>query len=894
MKPPFQTNPFLRVSILTHSKLIHAAGFGVTLCVAVMSPSARAASQTWDGGVDGTGTTLQTTTNWSGDTTAPTSGETATFSDTNGTSGNLSLTYDNTFTGGSNGVSLSMAGLHTGSLAIDPGTSTTALRLKNLTIDSGAGAFTFGNGNAEVLNLTLGSGNAGFTTNAFTNNSSNTAILKSDVKFGSGGAVQSRALTFDGSGNWQVDTVLKPSQTIGGAITTNAAGSFTLIKKGTGSLALNATNTGNNAINDTTGLRSVTIEQGTILAGANGALGGLGNTAGAGAVTLGLSGSNSANLLNTGAFTQANAITVASGNTGTLTLGGNHITGTSVYSGAITLNSNVILSAATGGQVNFTGAIGGNGNTTVTGGGMVAISGSNNYAGTTTIESGVLRATGASALGGSVSPIALGNATSINSNLNATLRINGATTLARDVTVGAGNSATTGTYTIDTDNASSAVSLSGVVTLNQNLTVSGTTSGGFTLSGNITSGSSTARTVTFAGNANGVLVASGVIGGGTGGIAVAKSGAATLTLSGTNSYTGGTTVNGGIITAQNNNAFGTTGVVNQAAGGRNSGIQLQGGITLPDTVTFVTSNDGTSGATVPYAINNLSGNNTVNGTISITTGGGGSVIQSDSGALTLAGNITIAAGQTSRGIILQGASTSGNTISGVVSDLSPTSTNSITKKGAGTWALTGANTYTGSTTVSAGTLFINGSLGDTAVTVDGGTFGGTGTVGGSVTVGAATFAPGASPGSLEIAGDLTLGSGTITSIELGGASFTLNGAEEYDRTKLTGSAPAVTFAGTLALSLFGGFTPDDYQAFGIFQLDSGATVNGTFASLGEGALVGTFGGKDLFITYQGDFGDSGPVATFGGNDVVLYSVPEPDITALGLLSTLRLLRRRRR
>ena len=992
MKPKFRSNPYLRAAKRVSSRLPHAAGFGLALCVVGLSPSARATSQTWDGGAGGTGTTLQTLANWSGDTTAPTSGETATFSNTNGTGGNLSLTYDNTFTGGSNGVSFSVAGLHTGTLTIDPGTNTTSLRVKDITVDASAGALTFGNGDASLFNLTFGSGNAGFTTNALTNNSSGTTVtFKSDVRFANGGASAAtvRAITFDGAGNWQVDNVFKPTQSA-------AQGAFALTKKGTGSLTLNANNTGNNANNVATGLQSITIEQGAVLAGATGALGGGGSTAGTGGVTLGLTGSNNASLLNTGAFTQSNAITLASGNNGTLTIGGNHATGTSAYTGNITLNSNVVLSAASGGQVNFTtGVISGGGNVTFSGGGTIALSGTNTYTGTTTIENGVVRATGAAALGNATSVIALGNATSISSNLNSTLRLNGATTIARDITVGASNSATTGTYSIDTDNGATAVGVSGVVTLNQNLTVSGTTTGGFTLSGNITSGSSSARTVAFAGNSNGVLAASGVIGGGTGTIALGKSGAATLTLSGNNSYTGGTTISGGIINAQNNNAFGASGVVNQASGGRNSGIQLQGGITLPGTVTFLTSNDGTSGATVAYAINNVSGNNTINGAINLTTGGGGSIFQSDSGALTLAGDISIAAGQSSRGIILQGASTAANTVSGVVSDLSPAAINSVIKKGTGTWALSGTNTYTGATTisggtlsvgslangggssnigqstsaaanlvfdggtlkytgatvvtdreftinagktavietdngltlvgatgtstngaltktgtgvltlsgastytgattVSAGTLLVNGSLGNTAVAVNAGTLGGTGTIAGSVSVGTATYAPGASPGSLEIAGNLTLSSETTTSIELGGTAFTLNGTEEYDRTKLTGSTSTLTLAGTLAVSLFGGFTPDDGQAFGIFQLGSGATLTGIFTGLGEGAFVGTFGGKDFYITYEGDFGDTGPVATFGGNDIVLYSIPEPHVAALGGLAALMLLRRRQR
>src|SRR5205823_9329616 len=67
---------------------------------------------------------------------------------------------------------------------------------------------------------------------------------------------------------------------------------------------------------------------------------------------------------------------------------------------------------------------------------------------------------------------------------------------------------------------------------------------------------------------------SGTIQNGGGTLALVKSGAGVLTLAGANTYTGGTTVSGGIINAQNDNAFGPGGTVNQAAGARNAGIQL--------------------------------------------------------------------------------------------------------------------------------------------------------------------------------------------------------------------------------------------------------------------------------------------------------------------------------
>lgn len=700
------------------------------------APSVRAASQTWDGGVDGLGNTLQTAANWSTDAAAPGSTETATFSDLNGTGGDLSLTYDSTFAGGTNGVSFNILGTHTGTISIDPGLNTTSLRFKDITLASGAGSLTFGNGDASLTNMTFGSGNAGYTSNTFVNNSAAaTVTFRSDVRFGAGGAGAAtvRALSFDGVGNWQFDNVLKPS-------TNNAQGGFAVTKKGTGTLTLNANNTGNNSNGGATGLQSIVIEQGTVLAGATGALGGGGATSGAGVVTLGLAGSNNASILNTGAFTQANAITVAGSNTGTLTLGGNHVTGTSAYTGNIALGSNVILTAASGGRVDFnvtgTNLISGSGNVTIAGGGTIAMAGVNTYTGTTTIENGTLRATGASSLGNSSSAIALGTATSISSNFNTTLRLNGPTNLSRDVIVGASNASTTGTYTIDTDNGVTALSLAGNVTLNQNLTVSGATTGGFTLSGNITTGTADARTVTFQGSA-GRIEASGAITDGTGSVSVVKNGANTLVISGN-------------------------------------------------------------------------------------------------------------------------------------------------------------STYSGTTTVNAGTLLVNGSLGNSAVIVNGGTVGGTGVIGGPLTIGA-SFNPGATgaTGSFQAGSDLNLGVGSVTNIDLGGTGFTLNGTEEYDRAKLNGSSSTLSLSGALAVSLFGGFTLGDNQAFGIFQLDSGATLTGIFSGLAEGGVVGNYGGRDLFITYQGNFGDTGAVDITGGNDIVLYTVPEPSAALLGGLGAMLLLRRRK-
>ena len=120
---------------------------------------------------------------------------------------------------------------------------------------------------------------------------------------------------------------------------------------------------------------------------------------------------------------------------------------------------------------------------------------------------------------------------------------------------------------------------------------------------------------------------------------------------------------------------------------------------------------------------------------------------------------------------------------------------SLTKRGNGTLALGGANTYTGPTTVAAGKLAVNGSLppGSIVNVQSGGTLAGAGTVGGVTVADGGCVAPGNSVGTLALAGNLSLDTGALLDFELAGpttsdlismrySTLTLNGQRFSDFT----------------------------------------------------------------------------------------------------------------
>ena len=122
-----------------------------------------------------------------------------------------------------------------------------------------------------------------------------------------------------------------------------------------------------------------------------------------------------------------------------------------------------------------------------------------------------------------------------------------------------------------------------------------------------------------------------------------------------------------------------------------------------------------------------------------------------------------------------------------------------------------------------------------------------------------TFDPGNSTALVSFE-NLQFGAEHELNFELGG----LIAGDEFDKLTVSGD---LDLAGLLNIELIDGFQLGSDDVFEIISVDG--LLNGQFAGLEHGDLVGNFGGQDLFISYK--FGD--------GNNVALVSnaaaVPEP-------------------
>ncbi|EHJ8948758.1 autotransporter-associated beta strand repeat-containing protein [Salmonella enterica] len=375
------------------------------------------------------------------------------------------------------------------------------------------------------------------------------------------------------------------------------------------------------------------------------------------------------------------------------------------------VTDNAVLELNTGGT--FDNVISGSGQVVKSGDEMLTLSGANSYTGGTTISGGTLVASNVEALGS-------GDVTD-----NATLELN-----------------TGGTF----DNV---ISGSGQVVKSgdEMLTLSGANSytGGTTISGGtlVVSNVEALGSGDVTDNATLELNTGGDFDnniGGTG--SVVKSGDKTLTLSGANSYTGGTTISGGTLVATNVEALGSGDVTDNAVLELNTGgtfdnvISGSGQVVKSgdEMLTLSGANSYTGGTTISggtLVATNVealgSGDVTDNATLELNTGGtfdnvisgSGQVVKSGDDALTLSGNNSYTGGTLISGGTLV-ASNVDALGSGDVTDNATLEMNTggdfdnaisgsgqVVKSGDETLTLSGANSYTGGTTISGGTLVAN-------------------------------------------------------------------------------------------------------------------------------------------------------------------------------------------
>jgi autotransporter-associated beta strand protein len=491
---------------------------------------------------------------------------------------------------------------------------------------------------------------------------------------------------------------------------------------------------------------------------------------GAGALSMVKAGLGTFTLTGTNTYTGTTTISA-----GVLQVGSGGTTGT-LGSGAVINNSSLVINRSD--ALSIANDFSGIGSLTQVGAGTTTLAGDSSYSGSTTINAGVL----------SVSVLANGGS---NSNLGAS------TNAATNLVLNGGTLQYTGVEA-GTDR------LFSVGTNGGTLDASGTGTLNFTNTGSMGFNSQSGiRTLTLTGTNNGDNTLAAVIGDNGGATALTKSGLGTWVLTGNNNNSGITMISAGGLQI---GAGGTTGSLGSGAVTNNSRliINRSDAITLANeisgsgsftqagsgTTTLTGDNAYTGGTTINAGVlsmavladggsnshlgasDNAAPNLVLNGGTLQYNGAdvstdrlfsvgpsGGTLDASGTGAMnfTNTGSMGFNGQSGTRTLTLTGTNTGGNTLAAVIGDNGGAT--ALTKSGAGMWVLTGANAYTGLTSISAGELQVG----------SGGT---TGSLGTGAVINNASLTINRSD-ALTIANDIS-GSGVF--VQLGSGATTLTGA----------------------------------------------------------------------------------------------------------------------
>ena len=319
----------------------------------------------------------------------------------------------------------------------------------------------------------------------------------------------------------------------------------------------------------------------------------------------------------------------------------------------------------------------------------------------------------------------------------------------------------------------------------------------------------------------------------TGGGSIVKTGAGDLNLSGANDLSA-LTIGQGVVQVNATAYAGVSGLtVELGSSGQTGGLRYSG--------------VGTPGARSTTSMNfKLNGNGNVTGNASSNLTFSAAQFNVANSGLTTPVTLTLNGG---------GAGSSGSqTIDGVIQDNSGTGTVNLTIAGGNVWNLAGANTYTGATTVNAGSkLFLTGSIDSASSVTSNGTVAGSGTFGGAVTIASGML----TPGGLSYAGTITdsIGALTMQSLTLGSTAtteLTITGSSAGEYDQVIGSSTLNWGGSTLALTIGDGLVTS-YDTGTTFNLFTGFTsTSGSLSAVTLNAAGTDFEGMAF---YQGTDGD---------------------------------------